>query len=281
MNGIRLAVFAIAALGFLLLDLSNATAQRGRPQGYSNQRQGMSPMIPSAPSAPPSRNNSNNNTQTDRDDAARTSRSSRSSRSRSSRGGNNAIKSNPLFKFLDTNRDGELSLEEIDAASRMLYSLDSNEDDSITADEVQDMVAGGGMGSGSGDHDEKMMEKDDPSSARSARSNRTASRGRAKRGGPQAVSGPVGAGGMSKAGGMTPGGMTPGGMSPGGMSPGGGSKKNMIAEDDFEGHDKNEDGFITRGEMPRSLRNKFTRMDANSDKEIDEDEWYDYLDNNK
>ena len=51
------------------------------------------------------------------------------------------------------------------------------------------------------------------------------------------------------------------------------------ADDDFAGNDKNDDGVLTRSEMPRSLRTKFTRMDSNGDKEISEAEFYDYIDN--
>ena len=54
--------------------------------------------------------------------------------------------------------------------------------------------------------------------------------------------------------------------------------KAAVAEDDFGGHDENNDGVLKRSEMPRSLRNSFTKMDANKDKEIDEDEFYDFID---
>ena len=53
-----------------------------------------------------------------------------------------------------------------------------------------------------------------------------------------------------------------------------------VAEDDFGGHDKDGDGVLKRSEMPRALRNSFTKMDANRNKEIDEDEFYDFIDGN-
>ena len=61
----------------------------------------------------------------------------RPSRSRNSRSSKpNAIETNKLMAFFDLDGDGKLSLKEIDAASRMLRSLDANEDDRITGDEL-------------------------------------------------------------------------------------------------------------------------------------------------
>lgn len=51
----------------------------------------------------------------------------------------NAFSSNALLQFLDRDGNGELSLAEIDAAKRLLYSLDANEDDRLTGDEVKDI----------------------------------------------------------------------------------------------------------------------------------------------
>jgi len=70
------------------------------------------------------------------------SRRSSGSRQGSSRQGSSrasAFDSNALLQFLDTNGDGELSLNEIDAAKRLLYSLDRNRDDRLTGDEVRDI----------------------------------------------------------------------------------------------------------------------------------------------
>ncbi len=62
----------------------------------------------------------------------------RPSRSRSRGTRPNAITQNPILAFFDTDGDGELSLAEIDAAKRLLYSLDRNEDDRLTSDELSD-----------------------------------------------------------------------------------------------------------------------------------------------
>lgn len=63
----------------------------------------------------------------------------RPSRSRSTRGSqSNAIESNKLLAFFDLDGDGKLSLKEIDAASRMLRSLDENNDKRITGDELEE-----------------------------------------------------------------------------------------------------------------------------------------------
>ncbi len=48
---------------------------------------------------------------------------------------------NKLIQFFDLNSDGQLSLQEIDAAKRLLYSLDANEDDRLTADELKEFGA--------------------------------------------------------------------------------------------------------------------------------------------
>lgn len=50
----------------------------------------------------------------------------------------NPIKTNKLLAFFDKDGDGKLSLSEIDAVSRMLYSLDANEDDRVTPDELEE-----------------------------------------------------------------------------------------------------------------------------------------------
>lgn len=63
----------------------------------------------------------------------------RPSRSRTSRSSKpNAIKTNKLMAFLDLDGDGKLSLKEIDAASRILRSLDTNGDDRVTGNELEE-----------------------------------------------------------------------------------------------------------------------------------------------
>jgi mono/diheme cytochrome c family protein len=61
----------------------------------------------------------------------RPSRSRRNSRP-------NAFSTNQFLSFFDDDGDGKLSLAEIDAASRLLYSLDANEDDRVTENELRE-----------------------------------------------------------------------------------------------------------------------------------------------
>ena len=269
MNGIRLIVIAVAAIGFLQVDLSRATAQssQGLAEYYRNNGPGKNNGSAKKDQEGSATKGSSTKTST-------TSRSRRSTRStRSSRSsGNNAITTNPLLKYLDTDGNGELSLEEIDAASRMILELDENRDDAVTSDEVADM---GGMMADKGMKDKEMMDKgmdknmaskdDDRRSSRSrsrtSRSTASNSRSRTAKKKPDenAFKNRMsfsGAGGVASSAGGT-----------------------SAADEDFAGNDKNDDGVLTRSEMPRSLRTKFTRMDTNGDKEIDEDEFYDYIDN--
>ena len=119
MNGIRLVVIAVAAIGFLQVDLSRVTAQsaQGLAEHYRNNGPGKNNG-----SAKKDQEGSSTKGSSTRGETSTTSRSRRSTRStRSSRSsGNNATTTNPLLKYLDTDGNGELSLEEIDAASRMI-----------------------------------------------------------------------------------------------------------------------------------------------------------------
>lgn len=271
MNGIRLIVIAVAAIGFLQVDLSRATAQssQGLAEYYRNNGPGKNngsakkDQEGSATKGSATKGSSTKTSTTSR--SRRSTRSTRSSRS----SGNNAITTNPLLKYLDTDGNGELSLEEIDAASRMILELDENRDDAVTSDEVADM---GGMMADKGMKDKEMMDKgmdknmaskdDDRRSSRSrsrtSRSTASNSRNRKKPDENKFKNRMSfnGVGGVD--------------ASAGGSA---------AADDDFAGNDKNDDGVLTRSEMPRSLRTKFTRMDSNGDKEISEAEFYDYIDN--
>ena len=166
MNGIRLAVLAVAAIGFLQFDLSEALAQRNPGQDMEDAMKN-NPMGNglNAGTRPSSRQDGN----------SRSNRSTRSRRSSRNNSSGNAIMTNPLFKLFDQNGDGELSLEEIDAASRMLYSLDTNEDDAITADEVEDMVGDKAMMDDKGGRQLSPEDEDEEEDRRTAR-NRNNSR---------------------------------------------------------------------------------------------------------
>lgn len=194
----------------------------------------------------------------------------RPSRSRSTSGAN-IFETNKLLEFFDSNRDGELSLEEIDAASRLLYSLDENEDDRVTEDEIAVLDDEG--------QEEQASAPPARSSSRSSSSSRDTSRGRglsmSSAGTPGATNGSSASSSspsrsrsrgqglsMSSAG-------KPGGSLSGASEGGSGA--------DFDKFDKNSDGVIKRGELSARLRTKFRKMDSNGDSEVDIDEFEDYM----
>lgn len=217
----------------------------------------------------------------------------------------NAIKVNPLFQLFDTDGNGELSLAEIDAASRLLYRLDANEDDRITADEVEDLV-GGGESDPPADPpaDPRFGQLDqgnrvDPGAGRMGPPAGRAGGGGgpkiASMGGVDAGGGRVRNGGNSNRGAarMAPPGTgadrgaprTGGGPRTAGMKGvsnnagrGAGGASNEDAGPQFEDYDKNRDGVIKRTEISSSrLRSRFKKMDANGDKDVDRSEFDKYM----
>lgn len=203
----------------------------------------------------------------------------------------NAIKVNPLFQLFDTDGNGELSLAEIDAASRLLYRLDANEDDRITADEVGDL-AGGSSGEpnapenprfSKGGQDDRSAGSMRPPAGRSggprissmgganvgggrARTSGNSGRGSAQMSPPSRGSGRGDRGGR---GGPQLGSMR-GVSNSAGDGQDGGPK--------FEDYDKNGDGVIKRTEISSSrLRAKYKTMDANDDKGVDRAEFDKYM----
>ncbi len=246
MNGIRLAVFAVAAICVFQLQVSEAIAQGPGPGYAEAQRKAQKAMQDAMRNGGSSKKDNS-----DRDaPKSNRSRSRRNNRSNSNNG-DNAIKSNPLLQLFDANGDGELSLEEIDAASRLLYSLDTNEDDRITADEVEDMV---GQSVATKDDEE---EEEPPRSRQSSRERNTASRSRSS-----SRSSNNRKKGMGKP--------TLGSMQA--MNSGGNE------DADFATSDRDKDGILKRGELPKNLRNDFRKMDTNGDGGVDEDEFYDFVD---
>jgi len=267
MNGIRLAVFAVAAICFFQLQVSEVTAQGPGPGYEEYQRKAQKAMQDAMNGSLPDQESRGASKRGSSKSSKSRSRRNNSRRSSNSNNGDNAIKSNPLLQLFDENGDGELSLEEIDAASRLLYSLDTNEDNRITADEVEDMVAPGADRGRTARND--APEREPPRSReRSSTPPRSAS---GRRGKIQAAPGPGGAGasrGPSR-------GASAMGISPMGTNARGGDDPNA---EDFEANDRNEDGILKRGELPKSLRSDFRKMDKNGDGGVDEDEFYEFID---
>ena len=251
MNGIRLAVFAVAAICVFQLQVSEAIAQGPGP-GYAEAQRKAQKAMQAAMRNGGSSKKDNSDRDAPKSNRSRSRRNNRSSsNSNNSNNGDNAIKSNPLLQLFDANGDGELSLEEIDAASRLLYSLDTNEDDRITADEVEDMV---GQSVATKDDEE---EEEPPRSRQSSRERNTASRSRSSN---RSSNKRKGMGIPTIGGAQT-------------MNIGGGNE-----DADFATSDRDKDGILKRGELPKNLRNDFRKMDANGDGGVDEDEFYDFVD---
>ena len=208
------------------------------------------------------------------DDAAPSRRAGRRpSRSRSNTGGN-VFDTNQLLAFFDGDGDGQLSLKEIDAASRLLYSLDANEDDRLTGDELAEFAGEGGASQGSSSRSNASSGSSDKNSGSADKNSGSSDRSKGRQGLSLASPG-ASPGGSSSAAPSRPRGR-PQGLSIGGTptaSPG--SKAAEAA--DFDKSDKNGDGVIKRGELSARLRARFSKMDSNGDREVDIDEFEDYM----
>lgn len=153
----------------------------------------------------------------------------------------------PFEIALDVNGDGVIDAKELANAVAALKKLDKNGDGRITEDEYRPMRPGGGFG------------------------------------GPGGQGG--GQGGFGGQGGKSPGG--PGGKGQGGFGgepggpegkqgAGGGSNSKVGSEGEFVSrlfqNDKNNDGKITKDELPEAMQSIFERADTNKDGAIDRKE---------
>jgi hypothetical protein len=146
----------------------------------------------------------------------------------------------PLELALDANNDGVIDAKELANAVTALKKLDKNGDGRITDDEFRPMRPGGGFGGPGG-------------------------QGGGQGGfGGQGGKGPGGPGGKGQGG--EPGG--PEGQKGGGQAP--------KSEGDFVSrlfqNDKNNDGKLTKSELPEAMQSIFERADTNRDGAIDRQE---------
>lgn len=149
----------------------------------------------------------------------------------------------PLELALDANNDGVIDAKELANAVAVLKRLDKNGDGRLTDDEFRPMRPGGGGGYG----------------------------------------GPGGQGGGGGFGGPPPGGKGQGGFGgeagggpEGKQGAGGGPAQKAGGEGDFVSrlfqNDKNNDGKLTRSELPEAMQSIFERADTNRDGVIDRQE---------
>jgi EF hand len=141
----------------------------------------------------------------------------------------------PLELALDANNDGVIDAKELANAAFVLKRLDKNGDGRLTDDEFRPMRPGGGFGGPGGQG------------------------GQGGQGGPS-DKGPGQKGGQGGQGGQ--------GGEPGAQAP--------KADGDFVArlfqNDKNNDGKISKSELPEALQSIFERADTNKDGEIDRQE---------
>lgn len=181
-----------------------------------------------------------------------------------SNSGANVFDTNKLIAYFDGDGDGQLSLDEIDAASRLLYALDANADDRLTSDEMEEFA---GAGQGSASRGDGSSTRGSGSTARSSNSNNrstASSRSKRKSKNKNNNSDDRFAGRLGPLAGM-------GGFSKSDDNKGSNDKA------DFNATDKNNDGVLTRNELSARLRAKFSTMDSNGDREVDVDEFDDYM----
>jgi len=139
------------------------------------------------------------------------------------------------MKALDTNRDGQLSESEIKNAPKALRTLDRNDDGKLTRDEIRPSSArrGGPGGPPRGESDRGRPDRERSERDRDGRSDRGGSR--ANRGGPAPA-----------------------------------NPKQFVKR--LMSHDKNDDGRLSKDEVPERMRRFFDRVDTNSDGQIDKSE---------
>lgn len=280
-------VFAALIVGCLFMTISSDAEAQSREdamrKAYSGQnsesaRRAMEGSLGQDRGRPGEKGSTSSDDQQDRGSSAR-SGGRRPSRSRSSSSGSSVFDTNALVAFFDGDGDGQLSLDEIDAASRLLYSLDANEDDRLTEDELAEFG-----GEGKAMNDAPPARNNSRSTASSSSSNRDTSRGRGL--GMSAPGQPGPSAGGSSASSSRPSsrsgnrgrGLSMSSAGKPGPSVGGSSASSSSSgESDFDKFDKNSDGVIKRGELSARLRAKFSTMDSSGDREVDIDEFEDYM----
>ncbi len=152
----------------------------------------------------------------------------------------------PIAEALDTDRDQEISGEEMKNAPKALMALDKNKDGKLTRDELRPIRGPGGPGEGPG-------------------GGFRGPRGRGPEGGREG--GPAGRG-------RGPEGRRPEGRGAEGRGAEGGDRARGAA--DFAarilGFDKNDDGKVTKDELPERMQSVIERLDKNKDGALDRGE---------
>ncbi|TWU09801.1 EF-hand domain-containing protein [Allorhodopirellula heiligendammensis] len=156
----------------------------------------------------------------------------------------------PLMRVFDTDGDGELSSEEIDAAANALRKLDKNRDGKLTAEELRPAGPRGQQG---------RQERGRAQTGQSQRGGRLGGAGRP--GGGPAVGGPEVGGPL--------GGGRPGA---GGDRDGDPAQADAAFASDILTFDENRDGALDRSELPEHMHKAFETADANNNGALDDAE---------